>query len=263
MAADLTETQGTLVTTETTETEGETTPKEATDAMNETNATDVSDTPNVEGTAETMKTMKSIYLEKDDKKDDKKNKSIAYFIGSFKEDDEEFVEIDGNATANASTGTSDILSLIAKSAFAHSDVEKILFKDCSPDIGEKAFEECESLTAVIFGKLGKDETIEQSVLKNLKLASATGDYTIQVNAFKDCAKLATLVLPQVGGTLVIEKDAFCGCRTLRTVVALCDKADFTGNPFADSPEHLTFVCKENSEVARFARENGYRSVYAG
>ncbi|MBD5448454.1 MAG: leucine-rich repeat protein [Treponema sp.] len=189
--------------------------------------------------------MKSICLEK--------NNSTAYFIGSFKTDDEEFAEIDSTAA-------------ISKSAFAHSDVEKILFKGCPKSIGEKAFEECESLTTVIFGEVGKDGTAadkEKALLKNLTLASTDGDYTIQANAFKDCAKLATLVLPQVDGTLVIEKDAFCGCRALRTVVALCGKADFTDNPFADSPEHLTFVCKENSEVARFARENGYRSAYVG
>lgn len=191
--------------------------------------------------------MKSIYLEKDDKK----NKTIAYFIGSFKADDTEFGEIDSTAA-------------IAKSAFAYSDVEKILFKGCPKNIGEKAFEECESLTTVIFGEVGTDETIGKSVLKNVKLASAGGDFTIQANAFKDCAKLTTLVLPQVpSGKLIIEKDAFCGCRALRTVVALCDKADFTDNPFADSHEHLTFVCKENSEVAHFARENGYRSAYVG
>lgn len=186
--------------------------------------------------------MKSIYLEKDN--------STVYFIDSYKEDD--FVVIDGNAT-------------IAKSAFAHSDVEKILFKGCHQCIGEKALEDCKSLTTVIFGELGKDETIENSTLKNLTLATAGDDCTIQAHAFKDCAKLATLVLPKVNDehTLVIEKDAFCGCGVLRTVVALCDKADFTGNPFVDSSEHLTFVCKENSCVARFARENGYRSVYVG
>ena len=196
----------------------------------------------VERTQKAIEAMKSIYLEK--------NNSMDYFIGSFKADD--FAEIDGTAA-------------IAKSAFAHSDVEKILFKGCPKNIGEKAFEGCESLTTVIFGELGKDEAIEQSVLKNLTLASTTGDFTIQANAFKDCAKLATLVLPKLDDKhkLVIEKDAFCGCRALRTVVAICDKADFTGNPFANSPEHLTFVCKENSEMARFARENGYRSVYVG
>ena len=187
--------------------------------------------------------MGNVYLEK--------NNSMDYFIGSFKADD--FAEIDGTAA-------------ISKSAFAHSDVEKILFKGCPKSIGEKAFEGCESLTTVIFGELGKDEAIEQSVLKNLTLASTTGDYTIQANAFKDCAKLTTLVLPELTGlctTLTIKECAFCGCRALRTVVAICDKISFTGNPFANSPEHLTFVCKENSEMARFARENGYRSVYAG
>ena len=201
--------------------------------------------------------MEGIYLE---------NKSMAYFIAGYK--DNTFVEISSSAAS------------ISASAFAHSDVEKILFKDCPESIGEKAFEDCESLTTVIFGELGKNGTaadegnsnsancetkIGKSVLKNVKLVSAGDDFTIQANAFKDCAKLATLVLPQVDDEhkLVIEKDAFSGCNSLRTVVALCDKADFTGNPFADSPEHLTFVCKENSEVARFARENGYRSVYVG
>lgn len=196
----------------------------------------------VEETQKAIKTMKSIYIEK--------NGNITYFIGSFKADD--FAKIDGNAS-------------IAKSAFAHSDVEKILFKNCSTNIGEKAFEGCGELTTVIFGELEKDETIEKSVLKNVTLASASDDYTIQANAFKDCAKLTTLVLPKVtSGNLTIEKDAFCGCGALRTVVAICDdKVDFTGNPFADSPKHLTFICKENSDVARFARENGYRSVYVG
>ncbi|MBD5414384.1 MAG: leucine-rich repeat protein [Treponema sp.] len=216
--------------------------------------------------------MKSMYIEKGNKK------NIAYFIGSFK--DNNFVEIDNTAT-------------ISESAFAHSDVEKILFKNCSPNIGEKAFEGCESLVTVIFGELEKDKQdndksettnnqttnnqttnnqtttenyetkIGKNTIKNLKLASTSSAYAIQANAFKDCAKLATLVLPQVSGTLTIEKDAFSGCGALRTVVAICNKVDFTDNPFADSPEHLTFICKENSNVARFARENGYRSVYVG
>ena len=211
--------------------------------------------------------MKSMYIEKGNKK------NIAYFIGSFK--DNNFVEIDNTAT-------------ISESAFAHSDVEKILFKNCSPNIGEKAFEGCESLVTVIFGELEKDKQdndksettnnqttnnqtttenyetkIGKNTIKNLKLASTSSAYDIQANAFKDCAKLATLVLPQVSGTLTIEKDAFSGCGALRTVVAICDKVDFTANPFADSSEHLTFICKENSDVARFARENGYRSVYVG
>lgn len=189
---------------------------------------------------ESIKTRKSICLEK--------NNTVAYFIGNYKADD--FAEIDNTAT-------------ISESAFAHSDAEKILFKNCSPNIGEKAFEGCKLLTTVIFGEVEKDETFEKSVLKNVTLAPATGNFTIQANAFKDCAKLATLVLPKVDDKhkLVIEKDAFFGCGALRTVVAIYGEIDVTGNPFADSPEHLTFVCKKDSGVARFARENGYRSVY--
>lgn len=190
--------------------------------------------------------MEGIYIKKD--------KSMAHFITFFDED--WFVVIDDNTTS------------IAESAFVYSDVEikRFLFKGSYSIIGEKAFKGYGELTMVIFGEPGTDETLadkEKSILKNLALTTANGDFTIQANAFKDCAKLATLVLPKVDDDhkLVIEKDAFCGCGSLRTVVALCDTIDFTGNPFADSPEHLTFVCKENSEVARFARENGYRSMY--
>ena len=183
--------------------------------------------------------MKGIYLEK--------NNSMEHFISNFNAD--EFTEIDSNAA-------------IAKYAFAHSDVGKILFKGCPSSIGESAFEGCGDLITVIFSKLETDET---SSLKNLTPASADGDFTIQVNAFNGCGSLTTLVLPKVDDNhkLVIENDAFCACGALRTVVALCDTIDFTGNPFAEEAEHLTFICKENSGVARFARENGYRSVYVG
>lgn len=181
---------------------------------------------------------------------EKKN-NIEYFIGSFKESDEQSLVIE-TYTKN-----------ISKYAFAHSAVEKILFKECSPNIGESAFEVCKNLHTVIFGMLGEDGTVRESVLKNLNPNSVTGDYTIQLNAFKGCSKLTTLVLPEIKGTLAIEKDAFSSCEALRTVVALCDKIDFTGNPFADCPKHLTFICKEDSAVARFAREYGYGSAYVG
>ena len=184
---------------------------------------------------------KGVYVEKKGR--------IAYYIGSFKDDDGT-VKIDGNAE----------LTCIEKSAFAHSGVEKILLTGCSPNIGEKAFEDCGELNAVIFGELGKDDPAGN--LRNLKLSDVERDFTIQAGAFKGCSGLATLVLPKVPKehTLVIEKDAFFGCESLRTVVAICGKIAFTGNPFDGCSDHLTFVCEENSEVERFARENGYRSV---
>lgn len=195
--------------------------------------------------------MEGVYLEKIN--------SIAYFIESFRKDD--FVEIDGNTA-------------IEKSAFAHSNVEKILFKSCSKSIDEKAFEGCKSLTTVIFGELGKDEMFgknggtvtdgKKQILKNVKLVSADDSYTIQANAFRGCGKLTTLVLPELTGyltTLTIKENAFCECEALRTVVALCDTIEFAGNPFEKLGERLTFICKKDSDVAQFASDNGYRTVY--
>ena len=201
--------------------------------------------------------MKGIYLEKKDNKKSKKN-NIEFFIGSL--DKEELVKIDG-------------ITAISESALANSDAENILFSSCSKSIGKSAFENCDKLKTVIFGELGEDEVfkvkkgkkeIETSILKNVKLASAADDnLTIQTNAFKGCSSLTTLILPKVNGnkTLTIEKDAFSGCEKLRAVVAICDEAVFTENPFSGCPAHLTFVCEKGSDVARFARENGYRSVY--
>lgn len=187
--------------------------------------------------------MKGIYL--------KKNNSLAHFIGFFDED--WFFVINNTA-------------LISASAFAHSDVERLLFKGRPSSIGKSAFKGCESLNTVIFGEPWKSETLAdkgKSILKNLALATARDDYVIQANAFNGCESLTTLVLPKVDDThkLVIENDAFCGCGSLRTVVAICDKIDFTGNPFAEEAEHLTFICKRDSDVARFAREYSYKIVY--
>lgn len=181
-----------------------------------------------------MKTMKGIYFENDG--------DMAYYIGSFKEDDEKFLEIE------------DIKQNIAKSAFAHSDVEYVLFKNCSPNIGEKTFEGCESLATVIFGELEKDKTFEKHALKNLTPTTPSGN---------NFTSLTTLVLPKLSDehTLIIEKDAFCGCDAMRMVVALCGEIDFTENPFALGAENLTFICKKDSAVVRFARESGYRSMY--
>ena len=245
--------------------------------------------------------MTGIYLEKKEIKENeeiKEIKNMEFFIGSL--DEKALVKIDG-------------IAAISESALANSDVESILFSNCSKSIGKSAFENCDKLKTVIFGKLGENDGDEKatSTLKNVKLASADdglgsaaggdeppqsqepasaddglgstagGDeppqpqksasaddnLTIQTNAFKGCSQLTTLILPEIGGTLTIEKDAFSGCEKLRAVVAVCGNADFTENPFSGCPAHLTFVCKKDSdkknfEVARFARENGYRSVYA-
>ena len=182
--------------------------------------------------------MTGIYLEK--------NNNMEFFIGSL--DEKALVEIDA-------------ITAISESALANSDVENSLFSGCST-IGKSAFENCDKLKTVIFGELVEKDGDKQatSPLKNVKPVSAA-NFTIQTNAFKGCSSLTTLVLPEIGGTLTIEKDAFSGCEKLRAVVAICNETDFTENPFSGCPAHLTFVCKKDSKVDRFARENGYRSVH--
>ena len=174
--------------------------------------------------------MKGIYLEK--------NKNIEFFIGSF-HDETDFVVFDGT------TG-----------------------------ISESAFENCDKLKTVIFGKLEGNDVFkdcyghETSILKNVVCASVTDDFTIHTNAFKGCSQLTTLILPKLEGELkqgkpelIIKDNAFLCCKSLRTVVAVCDHATFTGNPFSCCPAHLTFVCKKDSDVDKFALRNNYRRVH--
>ena len=126
----------------------------------------------------------------------------------------------------------------------------------------------------VCGEIAQDKVDEN--INGINLKEIESDFTVQKDAFKNCSKLETVILPEIKKTefkrkgskkvdeakkLIIEKDAFSGCESLRTVVALCDEIDFTENPFTDCPDYLTFVCRKNSKIDRFARENDYRSIY--
>ena len=87
------------------------------------------------------------------------------------------------------------------------------------------------------------------------------NFIIQTSAFSGCKKLHTVVFPKCS-KLTIEKSAFANCSSLRTVVAFVDEISFTENPFEECPKELIFVCSKDSEIERFARENGYGIIYA-
>ena len=87
------------------------------------------------------------------------------------------------------------------------------------------------------------------------------NFIIQTSAFSGCENLHTVVFPKCS-KLVIEKSAFENCSSLRTVVAFVDEISFTENPFEECPKELIFVCSKDSEIERFARENGYGIIYA-
>ena len=239
--------------------------------------------------------MTGIYLEK---KDNNNVNNMEFFIGSL--DEKALVEIDDIAaileSAFANSDVENIrlkgkFSSIRESAFENCDkLKTVIFEEqgekdkqaTSPLKNVKPASAADGLSPTAGGGVSTQPQVPASVtdglgstagegvnsqpqatspLKNVVPASVTGNFTIQTNAFKGCSSLTTLVLPQISGTLTIEKDAFSGCEKLRAVVAVCGNVDFTGNPFSGCPAHLTFVCKKDSDVARFARENGYRSVY--
>ena len=186
--------------------------------------------------------MKDIYF--------KKNNNIELFLDILT-DETDFVVID------------DDFNYISESAFANSSVTDVLFKGSSSGICKMAFENCNSLKTVIFGELGRNDKIECCDVKNLRLGQANidynmdynGDYIIQHNAFSDCSNLTTLILPKITGTLDIENDAFSGCKSLRAVVAICDKISGINNIPAGCSNRIDLVCKKSALGPNFNHPN--------
>ena len=185
-----------------------------------------------------VRDMKAVYLEDS-------SKNLKYFICGIKDGDDcySFCGIE----------------TIFEKAFASSDIKQVVFGNTLTTIKKEAFKDCEVLEIFCCGEVGDDTRIEGSagVIKGIAIHNISSDFVVETSAFAGCDKLQTVILPQCK-TLKIEKNAFAGCSSLRTVVALTDKIEFTENPFSDCPKDLTFVCKSNSDIERFARENGYR-----
>lgn len=218
---------------------------------------------------------KSIYLEKN-------GDHFEYFICLLPEDDKKSVSVNAE--------------ILSKKAFRDVDsVENVFFAKCTC-IENSAFENCKDLKTVIWSEKNTEQLEEYEIsatyenenkVFNGKIAALKSkdrsfqtEYihginiptvdrlTIQHGAFKNCSKLQTVVFPllkdldgnSVDNKIIIEKDAFEGCNSLRVVVALSSKLKITENPFEDCPNDLVFICNSNSEVAQFARENGYRYI---
>lgn len=190
---------------------------------------------------------KDIFLVRDNK--------LEYFICTFTEDDAE--------------RTSYFKNIKAISSCAFKNMKDYLSTVCVADelntIEKSAFENCDELYCFFCGKVdfGSELKLTDCSIKNIsQTENFAGNFTIQSNAFKNCSALTTVIFPTMSNLskLIIEKDAFSGCENLRTVVAICDDIDFTENPFEDCPADLTFICRKNSQVAKFVRENGYRSI---
>lgn len=213
--------------------------------------------------------MKAVYVEEVEK-------TLKYFVFGLKQDEDECEEYHFEG-----------IKTIAERAFCSPwNIKRVFFDESLTTIKKEALKECGELEVFCCGnKLSGDSRNEdgqgnfnlnelmcylkvtesqesegQNADAKQKSENISTEFTVQTSAFVNCENLHTVVFPKCG-TLKIEKKAFSGCESLRTVVAFSENIDFTENPFEGCPRELVFVCSKDSAVERFARENGYRSVY--
>ncbi len=170
------------------------------------------------------------------------------------------------------------IEAIAENAFqASKDLKQVFFDDDLKIVKKEAFKDADELEIFCCGSETESSSETEtkntgSCIKGLNISklpesqdSKKSFFTVETLAFADCANLHTIVFPKCT-VLKIEKNVFSGCASLRTVVAPVEKIEFTENPFADCPQTLVFVGKKQgkkqTEIERFARENGYRFVNA-
>lgn len=139
------------------------------------------------------------------------------------------------------------------------ELKAVKFSSELKTIENNVFEGCTELKEIYSADFTSENQNQITISKEWK--NEKDSLIIQSSAFLNCSKLHTVILP-VCNELVIEKSAFEGCSALRTVVCFANKISFTGNPFSDCSENLTFVGQKNSEIERFARENNYRFIDA-
>lgn len=155
------------------------------------------------------------------------------------------------------------IEVISEKAFYNPwNLRRVYFDDNLREIKKEAFEDCSELEVFCCGEVCNNNDDKDSTIKGLKFNQKVDSFVIETKAFSGCKQLHTVVLPEYD-ELIIEKDAFKGCKELRTVVCSCNKISFTENPFEDCLESLVFVentDNEDSDLKRFARENGYRYV---
>lgn len=220
--------------------------------------------------------MKAVYV--------KENNELKYFIFGMNEKND---EIDSEEYQFEN------IEIIKSKAFQNPwNVKRVLFDEKLKTIEKEAFNDCSELEVFCCGEvsdLQKNEIVNLKInelVTETKMEKSSGqpenkkiennqensesnkdmeikkeNFIIQTSAFSGCESLHTVVFPKCS-KLTIEKSAFANCSSLRTVVAFVEDISFTENPFEECPKELIFVCSKDSEIERFARENGYGIIYA-
>lgn len=195
------------------------------------------------------------------------NQILQYFLCSIDKDEKLF-----SCTQNE----------IAENAFKN-DKTLNIFEDEIKDIkniiiNKSAFENCTELKAVLYfvnnNSNNEDSSSKDNIINIKDLLSENGvidiknllpvkniSISIQYHAFKDCENLHTIVLPKFS-SISIEKEAFENCKNIRSVVLVENKksnVSISDEAFSNCTD-ITFICKKNGKVARYAREHNFRIV---
>lgn len=196
------------------------------------------------------------------------NEILQYFLCSIDKDEKVF-----SCTQNE----------IAENAFKNDKTLNIFLDDIKDNtdiiINKSAFENCTELRAVLyFANNNPDEEDSSSKdniidikdflsknnvidIKNL-LQVKNISISIQYHAFKDCENLHTIVLPEFS-SISIEKEAFENCKNIRSVVLIENdeksNVSISDEAFSNCAD-ITFICKKDGKVARYAREHNFRIV---
>ena len=183
----------------------------------------------------------------------KENNELKYFLFAINTNNEECYFSD--------------IETIKSDAFKNvKNLERIYFNEKLQKVEKNAFKDNISLEVFCCCNVEKcKENNNDNLELNYIIADKTAgkkkkNFTVEAFSFSGCENLSTVVFPKCS-ELTIEKFAFENCSSLRTIVVLAEEISFTDNPFVDCPSDLVFICKKDSTVERFARENGYGIVY--
>lgn len=153
---------------------------------------------------------------------------------------------------------------IGDSAFANEPmVEGIVLAKDIRYIGKQAFENAMQLKVYTTRDINSlyGESVSAAIFKDEQEGIDSRDsIQIQYRAFKNCKNLLCLDLDITGIKRVeIEKEAFSGCHSLRTVVITdVDTVTIADDAFDGCP-NVVFVSR-SKDVERYARENNFKYI---
>ncbi len=150
---------------------------------------------------------------------------------------------------------------IGPECFKDSKVESVYIPDTVTSIGKSAFENCASLTSIVFASNKTKVTIGQNAFKNclaLKEISLPA-CDVGMTAFDNCTALRKVIFAK--GTETIGAYCFSNCRSLESVYIPSSAVSFGNNVFDGcSQEKMRVFTPLGSDAEVYAQNNGFKTA---